>query len=88
MQAILRIGLFITPIREHRRGGIISPILANIYLDKFDKYVNEYVRKFKKVKSVCVQKRVPQERSRIKQSQNRIEKMQTTTVKEEMRLHA
>ena len=38
------------------QGGIISPILANIYLDKFDKYVNEYVRKFKKGKSVCVQK--------------------------------
>ena len=32
------------------QGGIISPILANIYLDKFDKYVNEYVRKFKKGK--------------------------------------
>jgi group II intron reverse transcriptase/maturase len=28
------------------QGGIISPILANIYLDKFDKYMNEYVRNF------------------------------------------
>ena len=28
------------------QGGIISPILANIYLDKFDKYVKEYVNKF------------------------------------------
>lgn len=32
------------------QGGIISPILANIYLDKFDKYVNEYVQKFNKGK--------------------------------------
>ena len=30
------------------QGGIISPILANIYLDKFDKYVNEYIEKFNK----------------------------------------
>lgn len=26
------------------QGGIISPILANIYLDKFDKYVKEYIQ--------------------------------------------
>ena len=30
------------------QGGIISPILANIYLDKFDKYMNEYVESFNK----------------------------------------
>ena len=30
------------------QGGIISPILANIYLDKFDKYVKEYVSTFDK----------------------------------------
>jgi len=30
------------------QGGIISPILANIYLDKFDKYMKEYVSKFDK----------------------------------------
>lgn len=28
------------------QGGIISPILANIYLDKFDKYMMEYIQKF------------------------------------------
>ena len=27
-------------------GGIVSPILANIYLDKLDKYVKEYIRHF------------------------------------------
>ena len=28
------------------QGGIISPILANIYLDKLDKYMKEYVKEF------------------------------------------
>ena len=32
------------------QGGIISPILANIYLDKFDKYIKEYITKFNKGK--------------------------------------
>ena len=32
------------------QGGIISPILANIYLDKFDKYINEYIQNFNKGK--------------------------------------
>ena len=30
------------------QGGIISPILANIYLDKFDKYIAEYIQRFDK----------------------------------------
>ena len=28
------------------QGGIISPILANIYLDQFDKYMAEYKKRF------------------------------------------
>lgn len=28
------------------QGGIISPILANIYLDRFDKFIREYTEKF------------------------------------------
>ena len=32
------------------QGGIISPILANIYLDKLDKYIKEYIAKFDKGK--------------------------------------
>ena len=32
------------------QGGIISPILANIYLDCFDKYMEEYTRNFNKGK--------------------------------------
>jgi len=38
------------------QGGIISPILANIYLDKLDKYMMEYIRNFNKGK-----KRIPSE---------------------------
>lgn len=30
------------------QGGIVSPILANIYLDKLDKYVKEYIQHFDK----------------------------------------
>lgn len=30
------------------QGGIVSPILANIYLDQFDKYIEEYISKFDK----------------------------------------
>jgi group II intron reverse transcriptase/maturase len=30
------------------QGGIISPIMANIYLDKLDKYMKEYTEKFDK----------------------------------------
>ena len=30
------------------QGGIISPILANIYLDKFDKFMDEYAKRFDK----------------------------------------
>lgn len=33
------------------QGGIISPILANIYLDKFDKYMKEYIQSFDKGKN-------------------------------------
>lgn len=32
------------------QGGIVSPILANIYLDKLDKFMKEYTEKFDKGK--------------------------------------
>lgn len=32
------------------QGGIVSPLLANIYLDKLDKYMKEYIVKFDKGK--------------------------------------
>ena len=37
-------------LQWHTQGGIISPILANIYLDKLDKYIKEYIAKFDKGK--------------------------------------
>lgn len=36
------------------QGGIVSPMLANIYLDKFDKYIKEYAAKFRKGERRCV----------------------------------
>lgn len=33
------------------QGGILSPILANIYLDQFDKYIKEYKHSFDKGKT-------------------------------------
>lgn len=33
------------------QGGIVSPILANIYLDQFDKYMKEYAENFDKGES-------------------------------------
>jgi group II intron reverse transcriptase/maturase len=32
------------------QGGIVSPILANIYLDRLDKYMKEYIKSFDKGK--------------------------------------
>lgn len=32
------------------QGGIVSPILANIYIDQFDKYMSEYAENFNKGK--------------------------------------
>lgn len=42
------------------QGGIISPLLANVYLDKFDKYIADYINNFDKGK-----KRERSEESRI-----------------------
>ena len=33
------------------QGGIVSPLLANIYLDKLDKYMKEYIQDFDKGKN-------------------------------------
>ncbi len=38
------------------QGGIISPILANIYLDQFDKYMKEYKAGFEKAGSGAILK--------------------------------
>lgn len=50
------------------QGGLISPILANIYLDKFDKYMKEYAQSFDKGKErrgSTEYKRLENKRSRL-----------------------
>ena len=50
------------------QGGIISPILANIYLDKFDKYIKEYAQSFDKGRerqSSTEYKRLENKRSKL-----------------------
>lgn len=50
------------------QGGLISPILANIYLDRFDKYVKEYAQSFDKGRerqSSTEYKRLENKRSKL-----------------------
>ena len=61
------------------QGGIVSPILANIYLDKLDKYMKEYIENFDKGKNRkrCQQSLTLQfKRSRIRKKL-KVEKDQT-----------
>ena len=52
------------------QGGIISPILANIYLDKLDKYVKEFADKF----NIGNEKKVNPEWVRLKGKRERLVK--------------
>lgn len=52
------------------QGGIISPILANIYLDKFDKYMEEYAKTFDK----GFNRQLDKDYRRIKDRKNKLEK--------------
>jgi group II intron reverse transcriptase/maturase len=52
------------------QGGIASPILANIYLDKLDKYMREYIQRFDKGK----EKKVSRESATLKLRTDRISK--------------
>ena len=54
------------------QGGIISPILANIYLDKLDKYMQEYISKFNIGKD---RKRNPEYRKLEIKRRNFVEKL-------------
>jgi len=56
------------------QGGIISPILANIYLDKLDKYMVEYKKQFDKGKE---RKRNPEYRKFETQRRNVVSKLKT-----------
>lgn len=63
------------------QGGIISPILANIYLDKFDKYMAEYANSFNRGN---VRKRRA-EYSRLKSKIYSLENTLNTSKKEHLR---
>lgn len=56
------------------QGGIISPILANIYLDKMDKYMSKYKRQFDRGKE---RKRNPKYRKFEVQRGNVVSKLKT-----------
>lgn len=60
------------------QGGIISPILANIYLDKLDKYMQEYILKFNKGKD---RKRNPEYRKLEVKRRNLVEKLKKSETK-------
>lgn len=62
------------------QGGIISPILANIYLDKLDKYMQEYTEKFNTGKE---RKRNPEYRKLETKRRNLINKLKIAKTKKE-----
>lgn len=66
------------------QGGIISPILANIYLDEFDKYMKKYVKDFN---IGTKRKRTPEYRKLEVQRGNLVKKLkncENETEKEEL----
>lgn len=58
------------------QGGIISPILANIYLDQLDKYVVEYISQFNRGK---MRKRNPEYKRIANRKDKRVKKLKTET---------
>mgnify|MGYP000763043233 CR=1 FL=1 len=58
------------------QGGIISPILANIYLDQLDKYVVEYISQFNRGK---MRKRNPEYKRIASRKDKRVKKLKTET---------
>lgn len=58
------------------QGGIISPILANIYLDKLDKYMVEYIPGFNKGK---MRKRNPEYKRIASRKDKRVKKLKSET---------
>ncbi|MEQ7801911.1 reverse transcriptase domain-containing protein [Pedobacter sp. ASV1-7] len=71
------------------QGGIVSPILANIYLDKLDKYMQEYTSKFDKgvKRSITKEARSNEHRKSYLLGKLRLEKdeQQRTALKQQIR---
>ena len=63
------------------QGGIISPILANIYLDRFDKYIKEYAEKFNKGE----RRRISSEYRRLNNKKTRLAKKLKSITDESVR---
>ena len=66
------------------QGGIISPVLANIYLDKFDKYMNEYANKFNKGTVRSRNKDICKLNSRVHYLKRRINEVEDANVRTRM----
>ena len=66
------------------QGGIISPILANIYLDKFDKYMDEYAKKFNKGTARSRNKDICKLNSRVHYLKRRINEVEDVNVRTRM----
>ena len=66
------------------QGGIISPILANIYLDKFDKYMDEYANKFNKGTARSRNKDICKLNSRVHDLKRRINEVEDVNVRTRM----
>ena len=58
------------------QGGIISPVLANIYLDRFDKYVRGYIQTFDKGK---LKERNPESKKMERRKQKLVKKLEKET---------
>lgn len=63
------------------QGGIVSPILANIYLDKFDKYMKMYADKFNKGE----RRKVSSEYRRLNNKKTRLAKKLKSVTDESVR---
>lgn len=66
------------------QGGIISPILANIYLDKFDKYMEEYANNFNKGKVRSRNKDICKLNARVHYLKRRIHEVEDAGLKASM----
>ena len=67
------------------QGGIISPILANIYLDKFDKYIKKYAQDFNKGKVRHRNKDIGKLNNRIHYLKKRIKEVTDVDILDTMR---
>ena len=67
------------------QGGIISPILANIYLDKFDKYMEKYAQDFHKGKVRHRNKDIGKLNNRVYYLKKRIKEVTDVDILEAMR---